>query len=214
MITFLLIHYNILLKKILDFVYNYFGDTMIWKYIITFVLILIGFSILKSFNIYNRFKFYNIKLDKANEKLKEALLKKYDLLLKQIKLFKGKKKLKEDEYKDFIELDKNINVSTLDNEIDKYSKKLEELLEKNNKLIKDAKIKRNTNDIEKIDVTIRGLKKYYNNTVDNYNKRVHKFPSNIIAKMYKYKDKDKYSEEENKLKVFDKLNEEIKKDAE
>ena len=186
---------------------------MIWKYIITFVLILIGFCILKSFNIHNRFKFYTIKLDKANEKIKETLLKKYDLLLQQIKLFKGKKKLKEEDYKDFIDLDKDLNVFELDNEITKYSNKLETILEDNNKIIKDAKIKKNTNEIEKIDVTIRGLKKYYNNTIDNYNKRINKFPSSIIAKIYKYKEKDKYIEEENKLKVFNKINEEIEKDA-
>ena len=176
---------------------------MWWKYLVTVILLLIGFSILKSFNIYNRYKFYNIKLDKANDKIKDALLKKYDLLIKQIKLFKGKKKLKEEDYKEFIELDKNINLIELDNEIETYSDKLETILENNNKIIKDAKIKKNTNDIEKIDVTIRGLKKYYNVTVDNYNKRLHKFPSNIIGKMYKYKEKDKYNEFEKKLKVLD-----------
>ncbi len=176
---------------------------MWWKFLISFLLIIIGFCILKSFNIHNRFKFYTIKLDKANEKIKEALLKKYDLLLKQIKLFKGKKKLKEEEYKDFIELDKNINVYELDKEIDIYSNKLEIVLENNEKLLKDVKIKNNKNDIEKIDVTIKGLKKYYNNTVDNYNKRLHKFPSSIIGKMYKYKEKELYIEEDKKLKVLD-----------
>lgn len=176
---------------------------MWWKFLISFLLIIIGFAILKSFNIHNRFKFYTIKLDKANEKIKEALLKKYDLLLKQIKLFKGKKKLKEEEYKEFIELDKTINVYELDKEIDIYSNKLETVLENNEKLLKDAKIKNNKNDLEKIDVTIKGLKKYYNNTVENYNTRLHKFPSNIIGKMYKYKDKEQYIEEDKKLKVLD-----------
>ena len=108
-----------------------------------------------------------------------------------------------DEYKDFIELDKNIDVYELDKEIDTYSNKLETLLENNEKLIKDAKIKKNTNDIEKIDVTIKGLKKYYNATVDNYNKRIHKFPSSIIAKIYHYKDKERYNDEEKKLKVLE-----------
>lgn len=177
---------------------------MWWKFLISFLLIIIGFCILKSFNIHNRFKFYTIKLDKANDKLKEALLKKYDLLLKQIKLFKGKKKLKEEEYKDFIELDKeDINVNSLDIEINNCTSKLETILENNEKLLKDPKIKKNTNDIEKIDITISGLKKYYNNTVDNYNKYLYKFPSKIIGKMYKYKDKDKYIEIDKKLKVLD-----------
>ena len=97
-----------------------------WKYIISFLLIIIGFCILKSFNIYNRFKFYNIKLNKANDKLKETLLKKYDLLLQQIKLFKGKRKIKEDDYKDFIDLDKDdISIFKLDVEINNYTNKLQ-----------------------------------------------------------------------------------------
>ena len=176
---------------------------MWWKYVISFLLIIIGLCILKSFNIHNRFKFYTIKLDKANEKIKDALLKKHDLLLKQIKLFKGKKKIKEEEYQDIINLDKNIDVFELDNIIELYSNKLETVLENNNKIIKDAKIKKNTNDLEKSDVTIKGLKKYYNNTVENYNKRIHKFPSSIIAKMYKYDDKEPYNDEDKKLKVLD-----------
>lgn len=177
---------------------------MIWKYIVTFVLILIGFCILKSFNIHNRFKFYTIKLDKANEKLKEALLKKYELLLKQIKLFKNKKKLKEEDYKNFIDLDKDdISVTNLNFEIETCNNKLETILENNEKLIKDAKIKKNINDLEKIDVTIKGLKKYYNATVENYNKRINKFPSSIIAKMYHYKEKEAYNDEDKKLKVLE-----------
>lgn len=176
---------------------------MWWKFLISFLLIIIGFSILKSFNIHNRFKFYTIKLDKANEKIKESLLKKYELLLKQIKLFKGKKKIKEEDYKEFIDLDKNINIFDLDKIINEYSNKLETVLENNEKLIKDTKIKSNKNDLEKNDVIVKGLKKYYNNTVDNYNNRINKFPSNIIAKMYKYKEKDKYIEEDKKLKVLD-----------
>ena len=176
---------------------------MWWKYVVSFLLVIIGLSILKSFNIHNRFKFYTIKLDKANEKIKEALLKKYELLLKQIKLFKGKKKLKEEEFKDFLELDKNLDVYELDKEIEICSNKLETILENNNKIIKDTKIKKNTNDLEKIDVTIKGLKKYYNNTLDNYNKRIHKFPSSIIAKIYKYKDKEPYKDEDKKLTVLD-----------
>ena len=67
----------------------------------------------------------------------------------------------------------------------------------------DQCINEGMNDLEKSDVTIKGLKKYYNNTVGNYNKRIHKFPSNIIAKMYKYKEKDQYLEEDKKLKVLD-----------
>lgn len=175
-----------------------------WKYIISFLLIIIGFCILKSFNIYNRFKFYNIKLNKANDKLKETLLKKYDLLLQQIKLFKGKRKIKEDDYKDFIDLDKDdISIFKLDVEINNYTNKLQDVLQNNEKLIKDTKIKKNINDIEKTDITISGLKKYYNNTVDNYNKYLNKFPSKIVAKIYKYKEKEKYIEFDKKLKVLD-----------
>ena len=97
----------------------------------------------------------------------------------------------------------NISVTNLDFEIETCSNKLENILENNEKFVKDSKIKKNINDLEKIDVTIKGLKKYYNATVENYNKRVHKFPSNIIAKMYHYKDKEPYNEEEKKLKVLE-----------
>ena len=172
--------------------------------IVSFILIIIGLFFIKTMDWKKKITFYQGRFDKTNDQLKDNLLKKYDLLVKQINIFKKKKKLKIEEYEEFINITKkDIDINELDKIINEYENKLNIILQDNNKLIKDTKIKKNINDIEKTDITISGLKKYYNNTVDNYNKYLHKFPSKIVAKIYKYKEKEKYIEFDKKLKVLD-----------
>ena len=63
-----------------------------YKYIISFFVLLIGFILIKSIDIRKRLTFYINRIDKTNDSIKDNLVKKYELLVKQIKLFKNKKK--------------------------------------------------------------------------------------------------------------------------
>ena len=177
---------------------------MWWKFIVSFVLVVIGLFIIKAMDWNKKIKFYQSRFDKTNEKLNDNLLKKYDLLTKQISLFKKKKKIKED-YDEFLNIDKKtIDVRELDNLITKHENKLKIVLQDNNKLIKDIPIKKNVNEIEKVTININGIKKYYNNMGIKYNKFINRFPVNIIKKIYKHQNVDLYNiEDEDKLKVLD-----------
>ncbi len=175
-----------------------------WKYIVSFVLILIGTFIIKSIDFNKRFIFYITRLDKTNENIKEKLLKKYELLIKKIHLLKNKKKLKEDDYDEFLNINKKeIKVKELDNIITIYEDKLNKIIQDNEKLIKDNAIKKNINEIEKTTVSINGIKKYYNKICENYNKYLNKFPSKYVGKMKKYQQRELYQLNEDKLKVLE-----------
>jgi len=175
-----------------------------WKFILSFILVVIGLFIVKTMDWNKKIKFYQGRFDKTNEKLNDSLLKKYDLLLKQIKFFKRKKKIK-DEFEEFINIDKkNIDLNELDTLITKCENKLNIILQDNNKLIKDIPIKKNVNDIEKVNININGIKKYYNNMGFKYNKFINRFPVKIIKKIYKHEDVILYDiKEQDKLKVLD-----------
>ena len=164
-----------------------------YKYIISFFVLLIGFILIKSIDIRKRLTFYINRIDKTNDSIKDNLVKKYELLVKQIKLFKNKKKIKEDDYSDFLSINtKEIPLIKLDDEINNYKKMLDIILQYNNKLVKDHHIKENINDIEKVDVTIKGLKKYHNTLVLKYNHYRNKLLSRLISKIYKFNKINEY----------------------
>lgn len=172
-----------------------------WKYIVSFILIIIGLFLVKSIDFKKRFNFYQNRLNGTNTKLKDSLVKKYDLLLKQIKLLKNKKKLKESDFESFLDINKKeIDIIKLDEEIKTNENKLNIILQNNNKLVKDNNIRKNINDLEKIAVTITALKKYYNSVVIKYNHYVNKFPSKYVAKLNKYNKIDEYIIENEKEK--------------
>lgn len=146
-----------------------------------------------------RFNFYLSRLDITNTKLKDNLLKKYDLMLKQIKQLKNKKKLNEDDFENFMDINKKeIDVLKLNNEINTYGNKIDIIFQNNNKLVKDNNIKKTINDIEKVTITITALKKYYNMVVIKYNRYINNFPSKFVAKILKYQEKESYEIENEK----------------
>ena len=176
-----------------------------WKMIVSFILIIIGLFFVKTMDWKKKITFYQGRFDKTNDQLKDNLLKKYDLLVKQINIFKKKKKLKIEEYEEFINITKkDIDINELDKIINEYENKLNIILQDNNKLIKEANIKKNNNEIERTTININGIKKYYNNMGTKYNKYIKRFPINIITKIKKYQEVELYNiNEKDKLKVLD-----------
>ncbi len=160
--------------------------------------------IIKSMDYKKRFGFYDTRLNKTSDTIKTNLLIKYDLLVKQINILKNKKKLKETDYEDFLDINKeNIMLEKLDDEINYNEDRLNKIIQNNIKLLKNRDLKININEIEKITITINGIKKYYNTLCIKYNKYLHKFPSKYYGKIKKYQEKKLYEIKQDKLKVLD-----------
>lgn len=160
-------------------------------YIILIVLFIIICLIIVFFaNTYNKFQNLQIKINEVEANIDTVLRKRFDLLNKSISIIKANintdqdvlgliVKLRSRKLSNF-ELDRQIYEAI--NEFNYYKEHFQELNE--------------SESIQKIDFSLSeteheiiALRKYYNDTITNYNKLIKNFPSLIIAKIMKYKEK-------------------------
>ena len=89
-------------------------------------------------------------------------------------------------------------------------------MDNNEKLLKKEAIIGINKELNEVNISIDGSKKYYNENVILYNHLCHKFPSIILAKIFRYKDKEFLEENINEnLKILNdniEENDEEKKD--
>lgn len=138
-------------------------------------------------NIYNRYQNYIIRINEAEANIDSTLRKRFDLLNKSIGIIKAitKKdnildiivKLRSKKLTNF-ELDRQIYEAI--NEFSKYKEDYPDL--KTNEGF--MKIELGINETE---AEIVASRKYYNDIITDYNKLVRTFPSNVVAKISKYK---------------------------
>ena len=154
--------------------------------IILVIIIIIGMISLLYVITYNDLVSYKIRIEKAEGIIDEKLREKYDLIAKMninIKKVVNKK----DYLKDYIELkDKRISNYEMDRKLTEAMNIILEVKndysELNNKEFND-----NFKKIEEINETLISCKTYYNKNTSELNKIIRKFPSNIVAKIHRYK---------------------------
>lgn len=135
---------------------------------------------------YNKLVDYKVKIEKSESIVDEALRKKYDLIVKMNSTIK-KVVTKQDYLKEYVDL-KNIRISNF--ELDrKLSEAVNVILE-----LKHDHSKLNTKDFNKdvdeltnIDEELLSGKNYFNKNTAALNELVQKFPTNIVAKIHRYK---------------------------
>lgn len=143
--------------------------------------------------IYNKFQELLIKTNEVEASIDAVLRKRFDLLNKSINIIKANTivehevlelivKLRSRKLSNF-ELDRQLYDAI--NEFNSYKEAFPTLMERES----FTKIDHSLNDSE---IEIIGLRKYYNDTITEYNKLVKKFPSNIVAKISKYKQRPYY----------------------
>lgn len=138
-------------------------------------------------NIYNQYQNYIIRINEAEANIDSTLRKRFDLLNKSIGIIKAitKKdnildiivKLRSKKLTNF-ELDRQIYEAI--NEFSKYKEDYPDL--KTNEGFMKIELGLNETEAE-----IVASRKYYNDIITDYNKLVRTFPSNVVAKISKYK---------------------------
>ena len=135
---------------------------------------------------YNNYQSFIIRINEVETKIDSILRKKFDLVSKCIEIietYTGKEEfedidnLKNEKISNF-DLDRKLTEAII--KFENYKDKYEEL-EKNEVFIKT------NNQINEANTDLEACKNYYNDIVTNYNKKVKKFPSDIIAKISKFK---------------------------
>lgn len=135
---------------------------------------------------YNNLVGYKLKIEKAEGIIDENLRQKYDLIAKLNVAIK-KVVTKKDYLKEYIDLkDKRISNYELDR---KLTEAMNIILEvKNDYSELDTKdFNKNLKEIEEINETLASCKTYYNKNTTELNQIIRKFPSNIVAKIHRYK---------------------------
>jgi len=173
--------------------------------IIGIVIAIIGIILIILINQYNYFQWTNVLIEKGENNLENAFTKKHNILMRYLDILKDNKvDILEEDYNKF----KNINTSQ---SVNKTNKSIEELvnfinqiMDNNEKLLKKEAIININKELNQINISINGGKKYYNDNLVLYNHLCNAFPSNIIAKLKKYREKDFLnSEAKEELKILD-----------
>lgn len=146
-----------------------------------------------------------IRIDEAVSNIENVLNKRFDLLSKSIDVIK--KHLNKD----------NITIKTIDEikekKLDNYTldKKLYGAIKEfhvygldNFELKKADEYTKIEIDLIETEAEIMALKQYYNDLVDNYNKKIDKFPTSMVAKAKNYEPMKKFEMIDN-TKVINKL---------
>lgn len=135
---------------------------------------------------YNNLVNYKIKIEKAEGIIDENLRQKYDIIAKMNIAIK-KVVTKKDYLKDYIDLkDKRISNYELDRKLTEAMNIILEVKNDYNEL--DTKeFNSDLKEINAINETLTSCKNYYNKNTTELNQIIRKFPSNIVAKIHRYK---------------------------
>ena len=141
-------------------------------------------------SIYNKFQEYIIRINEAEADIDSTLRKRYDLLNKSIEVIKSV--IEED---NVLEEVTKLRSQKLNNfELDR---KLYDCINEFNGYKESNEDLKKTEGFIKIDIALNETeaemvadRKYYNDIITDYNKMVKSIPSNVIAKMFKFKSKN------------------------
>ena len=164
------------------------------------IIIIIIVSIILCIYIinYNKFQISIIRISEAEENINILLKKKLELMLR-IKNFIEDKK---EDYKiaGLEKLEKQeLNTFELNIELEKYNKKIMEITDYDKNIIFDDDEMLVIKELYDINTECLASERYYNDNVVTYNNLIKCFPSNIIAKICKYRFKDFYSNEKEEI---------------
>ncbi len=158
--------------------------------ILLILIVIVGNIFIYGVVIYNKYQQYIIRINEVESYIDNTIREKYDLLNKSIGIIKGNTEIKEEIFPEIIKLRSRkmssfeLNRKLIDsvNEFNKIDEEHPELRES------DAYIEIYSS-LQTAEENIETYKDYYDNNIIKYNSLVRKFPTNLIAKIYKYEEK-------------------------
>lgn len=158
--------------------------------ILFIIIILILITLITYIILYNKINDSIIRINEAENRIDNNLRDKYDTLNRLQTLIKNKIKIDEEEFKDILKLrSRKLSNFELDRILVKIHNDFIAIYEKNSELKANDEIYKAYKQLELIDEELNTLRNYYNANIATYNKMIKKFPTLIIAKIKKYKEK-------------------------
>ena len=157
---------------------------------ILLIIIVVCLLLIWYVSIFNNYQNYIIRMNEAESFIDTTLRKRFDLLNKSIEIIKNVTKTKKDVLTIIKDL-KSVKLSNFD-----LDRKLYEAINEFNGYKESNEDLKNNESFLKVDLAlieseaeIVAARKYYNDIITDYNKLVRTFPSNIVAKISRYKTK-------------------------
>lgn len=162
--------------------------------IIFAILLVICFILGIYATLYNKIQNYTIRINEVESIIDNNLREKYDNINKCVSLIKGNedinKELDKKMFEEIVKLrTKKISNFDLDRKLIEANNNFLTLKEKYKELKENEDIISITKKINEIDENLIVNKEYYNKNIAEYNKLIVLFPTNIIARIYKYEEK-------------------------
>lgn len=155
--------------------------------LVTIIIIVVSVLLLIFCINYNKFQNYVIRMNEAEAEIDSTLRKRYDLLNKSIVIIKADAKIEDNIMKNIEKL-RSQKISNFD-----FDRQLYPLINEYNRYKEEYPDLKQNDSFIKIDVELGeseasmvALRKYYNDIVTEYNKLIHKIPTNIVAKLCHY----------------------------
>lgn len=173
--------------------------------IIGIIVAIIGIILIILINQYNKFQWTNVLVDKGNTNLENALSKKYNILVRYLDVLKDNKiDIPDNEYNEYKLLNLKQSIYKLNKKVDELNNYINRIMDNNEKLLKNEAVININKELNEANININGGKKYYNDNLIIYNHLCNAFPSNIIAKIKHYKEKEFLDgETKEELKILD-----------
>ena len=173
--------------------------------IIGIVVAIIGIILIILINQYNKFQWTNVLVDKGDTNLENALTKKYNILVRYLDiLIENKVEIPDNEYNEYKLFNLTQSIYKLNKKVDELNNYINRIMDNNEKLLKNEAIININKELSEANININGGKKYYNDNLIIYNHLCNAFPSNIVAKIKHYKEKDFLDgETKEELKILD-----------
>ncbi len=173
--------------------------------IIGIVIAIIGIILIILINQYNKFQWSITLIQKAETNILNALEKKYNILIRYLDILKDNKvDIDEKEYEEYKLLNLHQPVIELNKKIIGIHNTVSRYMDTNEKLLKNESIININKELQEVDININGGKKFYNDNLTIYNNLCNSFPSIIVGKLKRYKEKEYLdSEIKEELKILD-----------
>ena len=144
--------------------------------------------------LYNKIQNYTIRINEVESIIDNNLRDKYDNINKCVSLIKSNedinKELDKKMFEEIVRLrTKKISNFDLDRKLIEANTSFITIKEKYKELKENKDIITITKKIDEIDENLLVNRDYYNKNIAEYNKLITLFPTNIIAKIYKYEEK-------------------------
>ena len=164
------------------------------------IIILVVLTVVASIAIaygtmYNKFQDSIIKLNEVEGKIDETLRNKFDHLIEMNNIIKETIKSKKEVIEDLNKYkEKKVTTFELDRKLSESLSKINFVRKQYTELHDVDNLNKLAYEVDEFDESLAAYKKYYNETLVDYNKLIRRVPYNFIGKIHKYSEKNFFDE--------------------